>query len=312
MKLSHIFDILCFASIKIRNIGLHLICELQDVNITRSFPEKDHKGGYKMAKREELLKECKELGITFVDDSFSLNEIREAIENKKKKMAEAEKKRQTADTWKEGVAPEQDELLKMLESRGLDDEGIKKWLSFSTSVGSQEELHQAINEHLRSRNACRQRNGLTKVENLMPLRKNIIDLYSHGLIDEWLHESDPQDPEYKPNLPFEGYANTIIEELQQKQHEVQKGEAEVQIRYGRLKAIPTKIITDPHSGKVSANQKYNEWIDEATDLRTLLENHIKAYDSSAKQGPHMPDVQKTLKSTYQLLMSLIEKAKEKQ
>jgi len=29
-----------------------------------------------MAKREELLIECKELGITFVDYSFSLNEIR--------------------------------------------------------------------------------------------------------------------------------------------------------------------------------------------------------------------------------------------
>jgi hypothetical protein len=233
----------------------------------------------------------------------------------RKKMAEAEKKRQSADTWKEGVAPEQEELLKMLESRGLDAETIKKWLSFSTSVGSQEELHQAINEDLRSRNACRQRHGLTKLESLMPLRKNIIDLYSHGLIDEWLHEPDPQDPEYKPNLPFQGYANTIIEELQQKERDVQKAEAlkaEVQVRYERLKAIPTKIITDPNSGKVSANQKYNEWIDEANDLRTLLENRSKAYDSSAKQGPHMPDVQKTLKSTYQLLMSLIKKAPEQQ
>ena len=268
-----------------------------------------------MAKREELLIECKELGITFVDDSFSLNEIREAIENKKKKMAQAEKKRQSDDTWKEDVAPEQDELLKMLESRGLDDEGIKKWLSFSTSVSSQEELHQAINEELRSRNTCRERNGLTKVENLMPLRKNIIDLYSHGLIDEWLNETDPQDPEYKPNLPFEGYANNIIGELQQKEREVQKAEAlkaEVQIRYGRLKVIPPKIITDPHSGKVSANQKYNEWIDEANDLRTLLENHIKTYGSAGKEGPHMPDVQKTVKSTYQLLMPLIEKAKQQQ
>jgi hypothetical protein len=272
-------------------------------------------GGNEMAKREELLKECKELGITFVDDSFSLNEIREAIENKQKKMAEAEKKRQSADTWKEGVAPEQEDLLKMLESRGLDAETIKKWLSSSTSAHSQEELHQAINEDLAGRNACRERHGLTKVERLMPLRKNIIDLYAHGLIDEWLHEPDPQDPEYEPNLPFEAYTNNIIRELQQKELEVQKAEAlkaEVQIRYGRLQAIPAKIITDPHSGKVSANQKYNEWIDEANDLRTLLEKHIKAYDSAGKEGPHMPDVQNTVKSTYQLLMSLIKKAKEQQ
>jgi hypothetical protein len=268
-----------------------------------------------MAKREELLKECRELGITFVDDSFSLNEIREAIENKKKKMAEAGKKRQSADTWKEGVAPKQEGLLNMLESRGLDDESIKKWLSLSTSIRSQEELHQAINEDLTARNSCRERNGLTKLERLMPLRKNVIDLYAHGLIDEWLNEPDRQNPEYKPNLPFEGYINNIIAELQRKEQEVQKAEAlkaEVQTRYERLKVIPTKIITDPHSGKISANQKYNEWIDEANDLRRLLEKHSKAYESAGKEGPHMADVRKTVKSTYQLLMTLLEKAKEQQ
>jgi hypothetical protein len=82
----------------------------------------------------------------------------------------------------------------------------------------------------------------------MPLRKNIIDLYSHGLIDEWLNEPDPQNPEHKPNLPFEGYANDIIGELQQKERQVQKAEAlkaEVQTRYGRLKVSRQKSLLIP-------------------------------------------------------------------
>ncbi len=266
-----------------------------------------------MGKREELLEECRELGITFVDDSFSLNEIRQAIENKKKEIAEAEKKRQSAETWKEAVAPEQEELLKMLESRGLDPERIRKWLSYSTSAGSQEELHHAINEDIRPRNACRERHGLSKFEKLMPLRRDIVDLYSHGLMDEWLNEPDVQDPEYKANLAFEGYASRIITDLQNKEREVQKAEAvkaEAQTRLARLKVIPTKIITDPQSGKVRANERYNQWIDEASELSGFLENQIKAYSSGGKEASAMPDVEKTLKSTYQLLLSLIEKAKK--
>jgi uncharacterized membrane-anchored protein YjiN (DUF445 family) len=270
-------------------------------------------GGYNMGKREELLKECRELGITFVDDSFSLNEIREAIENKKKEIAAAEKKRQSTETWKEAVAPEQEELLQMLESRGLDPERIQKWLSYSTSAGSQEELHHAINEDIRARNACRERHGLSKREKLMPLRRDIVDLYSHGLMDEWLNEPKLHDPNYKVNFPFERYASGIIEDLQKKEREVQKAEAvkaEVQTRFARLKVIPTKIITDPQSGKVRANEKYNQWIDEASELRHFLENQIKVYASGGKEASAVPDVEKTLKSTYQLLLPLIENAKK--
>jgi hypothetical protein len=147
----------------------------------------------------------------------------------------------------------------------------------------------------------------------MPLREDIIDLYSHGLIDEWLNETDPENPEHRPNLPFEAYANEIIGELQKKEKEVQKVEAlkaEIQTRFARLKVIPPKILTDPETGKVTANQKYNTWIDDANDLRSVLENNSKVYESEAKKGPEVPDLLKLIKSTHQLLMALIDKAKQ--
>jgi hypothetical protein len=266
-----------------------------------------------MGKREELLKECKELGITFVDDSFSIIEIRQAIENKNKEIAEDKASSTPDDSWKEGVDPDQQVLARMLESRGFDDEGIKKWLSLSASINSQEELIQAVNGDIRARNGCRERHGLKKMQHLMPLREDIIDLYSHGLIDEWLNETDPQIPEYKPNLPFEAYAIEIITELQAKEKEVQKAEAlkaEIQTRFAKLKVIPPKIITNPQTGKVSANQRYNAWIDDANDLRRVLENNRKKYESEADKGPEIPEVLKVLKSTYQLLVALVDKAKQ--
>lgn len=266
-----------------------------------------------MGKREELLKECKELGITFVDDSFSIIEIRQAIENKKKEIAEDTIKSTPDDSWKEGVDSDQQVFARMLESRGFDDEGIKKWLSLSASINSQGELHQAVNGDIRARNACRERHGLKKMQHLMPLREDIIDLYSHGLIDEWLDETDPQNPDYKPNLPFEAFAVEIITELQVKEKEVQKAEAlkaEIQTRFARLKVIPPKILTDPQTGKVTANQKYNAWIDDANDLLRVLEKNNKVYESEAKKGPEIPELLKIIKSTYQLLVALLDKAKQ--
>ena len=266
-----------------------------------------------MGKREELLKECKELGITFVDDSFSIIEIRQAIDNKKKEIAEDKAKSTSDDSWREAVDSDQQVFAAMLESRGFDDEGIKKWLSLSASIDSQEELHQAVNGDIRARNACRERHGLKKIQRLMPLREDIIDLYSHGLIDEWLKESEPQEHDYKPNLPFQAYANEIIGELQVKEKEVQKAEAlkaEIQTRLARLKVIPPKILTDPQTGKVTANQKYNAWIDDANDLLRVLEENNKVYESGAKKGPEIPEVLKVIKSTYQLLVALFDKAKK--
>ena len=266
-----------------------------------------------MGKREELLEECKELGITFVDDSFSNSEIRQAIENKKKEMAEDKPRSTLSDSWRKDVDPDQQALVRMLESRGFDDRGIKKWLSLSASIKSEEELHQAVNGDIRARNACRERHALRKKQHLMPLREDIIDLYSHGLIDEWLNETDPLDPEHRPNLPFEAYANEIIGELQEKEKEVQKAEAlkaEIQTRFARLKVIPPKILTDPETGKVTANQKYNAWIDDANDLRRVLEKNSKVYESEANRGPEVPELLKVIKSTYQLLMALIDKAKQ--
>jgi hypothetical protein len=266
-----------------------------------------------MGTREELLKECKELGITFVDDSFSISEIRQAIENKKKEIAKDKARGTSDDSWRKEVDPDQRVFVGMLESRGFDDGGIKKWLSLSASIKSQEELHQALNGDIRARNACRERHGLRKMQHLMPLREDIIDLYSHGLIDEWLNETDPENPEHRPNLPFEAYANEIIGELQKKEKEVQKVEAlkaEIQTRFARLKVIPPKILTDPETGKVTANQKYNTWIDDANDLRSVLENNSKVYESEAKKGPEVPDLLKLIKSTHQLLMALIDKAKQ--
>ena len=266
-----------------------------------------------MGKREELLKECKELGITFMDDSFSISEIRQAIENKKKEIAEDKTRGTSDDSWRKDVDPDQQVFATMLESRGFDAGGIKKWLSLSASKKSEEELHQALNADIRARNACRERHGLRKKQHLMPLREDIIDLYSHGLIDEWLGETDPQKPEYRPNLPFEAYANEIISELQKKEKEVQKAEAlkaEIQTRFARLKVIPPKILTDPETGKVMANQKYNTWIDDANDLRRVLENNSKVYESGARKGPEVPELLQVIKSTYQLLMALIDKAKQ--
>ena len=69
-----------------------------------------------MGKREELLRECKELGITFVDDSFSIIEIRQAIENKKKEIAEDKVKSTPDDSWREGVDSDQQVFARMLES----------------------------------------------------------------------------------------------------------------------------------------------------------------------------------------------------
>jgi len=266
-----------------------------------------------MGKREELLEECKKLGITFVDDSFSTSEIRQAIENKKKEIAEDKPRSTLNDSWRKDVDPDQQAFVRMLESRGFDNQGIKKWLSLSASIKSQEELHQALNGDIRARNTCRERHGLSKKQHLMPLREDIIDLYSHGLIDEWLNETDLQNPEHKRNLPFEAYANEIIAELQAKEKEVQKAEAlkaEIQTRFARLKAIPPKILTDPETGKVTANQKYNAWIDDANDLRRILENNSKIYESEAKKGPEVPELLNTIKSTYQLLMALLDKAKQ--
>ena len=266
-----------------------------------------------MGKREELLEECKELGITFVDDSFSNSEIRQAIENKKKEIAEDKTRGTSDDSWRKDVDPDQQGFVRMLESRGFDNEGIKKWLSLSASIKSQEELHQALNGDIRTRNACRERHGLRKKQHLMPLREDIIDLYSHGLIHEWLDETDPRNPEYKPNLPFEAYANEIIAEIQAKEKEVQKAEAlkaEIQTRFARLKVIPPKILTDPETGKVMANQKYNTWIDDANDLRRVLETNSKVYESEAEKGPEVPELLKVIKSTYQLLTALLDKAKQ--
>ena len=266
-----------------------------------------------MGKREELLKECKELGITFVDDSFSIIEIRQAIENKKKEIAEDKAKSISDDSWREGVDSDQQVFAAMLESRAFNGEGIKKWLSLSASIDSQEALHQAVNGDIRARNACRERHGLKKIQRLMPLREDIIDLYSHGLIDEWFDEADPQKPDYRPNLPFEAYVKEIIAELQVKEKEVQEAEAlkaEIQTRFARLKAIPPKILTDPQTGKVTANQKYNAWIDDANDLRTVLEKNSKVYESKANKGPEAPEVLKLIKSTYQLLLGLLDKAKQ--
>jgi len=245
-----------------------------------------------MGKREELLEECKELGITFVDDSFSNSEIRQAIENKKKEIAEDKPRSTLSDNWRKDVDPDQQGFVRMLESRGFDNEGIKKWLSLSASIKSQEELHQALNGDIRTRNACRERHGLRKKQHLMPLREDIIDLYSHGLIHEWLDETDPRNPEYKPNLPFEAYANEIIAEIQAKEKEVQKAEAlkaEIQTRFARLKVIP---------------------IDDANDLRRVLETNSKVYESEAEKGPEVPELLKVIKSTYQLLTALLDKAKQ--
>jgi hypothetical protein len=266
-----------------------------------------------MGKREDLLKECKELGITFVDDSFSNSEIRQVIDNKKKEIAEDKSRATSDDSWRKEVDPDQRAFVRMLESRGFDDGGIKKWLPLSASIKSQEELHQALNGDIRARNACRERHSLRKKQHLMPLREDIIDLYSHGLIDEWLNETDPENPEHKANIPFEAYANEIIAELQAKEKEVQKAEAlkaEIQTRFARLKVIPPKILTDPETGKVTANQKYNAWIDDANDLRRVLENNSKLYESEAEKGPEVPELLKIIKSTYQLLIALIDKAKQ--
>ena len=266
-----------------------------------------------MSKREKLLKECKDLNITFVDDSFSLAEIQEAIENKKREMAAAKKNQQAMDKMKEELDPKQKELAEIYQSRGYDAATIKKRVSSPISAASQEEMHKAINVDIRARNACRERHGLRKMERMMPVRESIIDLYSHGLIDEWLKDPDSHDPESKPNLRFEAYAKKIVEELQEKEREVQRAEAlkaEVKTRYATLKEVPEKIISDAKTGQVRANEKYKDWIIEAHEFLAFIERHIKGYEAIAKNNPDMPDPRGFLESTHARVISLVEKGRE--
>jgi hypothetical protein len=266
-----------------------------------------------MTKREKLLKECKDLNITFVDDSFSLAEIQEAIENKKMKIAAARKNQQALDKLKEDLDPQQKELAEIYESRGYDAATIKKRVSSPISAASQEEMHKTINADIRARNACRERHGLRKMERLMPVRESVIDLYSHGLIDEWLKDPDPYDPQSKPNLRFEEYVKKIVEELQEKEREVQRAEAlkaEVKTRYATLKEVPEKIISDAKTGQVRANEKYKDWIIEAHEFLAFIETHIKSYEATTKNSPDMPDLRGFLESTHSRIISLIEKGKE--
>ena len=154
---------------------------------------------------------CPNCGTSIDVQDILSHQLEEEIKQKyQSQLAEEKKNDRTDQKWREGLTAQQKELAEIYESRGYDDASIKKRLSSPVPAGSQEELHAAINRDIRGRNACRERYSLTRMERLMPTRESIIDLYSYDLFDEWLNEPDRENPNYKPNMRFAGYANRIV------------------------------------------------------------------------------------------------------
>ncbi|MFC1862640.1 hypothetical protein ACFL1Z_01635 [Thermodesulfobacteriota bacterium] len=154
-----------------------------------------------MGTRQELIEEYKQMGFDpeDIDEEMTLDDIRGLIFQKENLKQEELKE----PDWRDRLSPEDSKFVTQLEGWGYREDTIKDIIA----VGfDQEEYHEDMNLIIKQNNEAKLRHGLDHlVEPLLPTREVILDLYSNGILDDWLNLSDEVNPNNKPNKRFEHF-----------------------------------------------------------------------------------------------------------
>jgi hypothetical protein len=154
------------------------------------------------------------------------------------------------------------------------------------------------------------------VEPLLPTGEAIIDMNSHGILDDWLnHSPDPDRPSYKPNKQFEPFAREIVMGLEIEQVQKRKTEeikATIKEKYKSLTGdIPKRVLTEKGTGDPYINPKFRDWLSKAQHFRKELEKKTKIYESQEKEGFQVEDELSLVRVTRRNLIDLIEEKSHK-